>query len=297
MSSPDASRSRALAGAALIVYSAFGFGLIPIFALYTYAGGINVPTLLLIRFALAAPLLFAAAALRRRSLAAPPASRPWLLLVGLCYTLQSGTYFAAVRYIPVAMATLILYSYPALVCLLSVIVERARISGVTFAALALSLAGVVLVLGASFRGFNLIGALLALAAALVYSVYITLSNRLLRTLDPLPMTAYVCLFSAGAYALFGAAAGVLDFGFAASTWLPIAALILVSTVGGIVAFFAGLRRLGSTRAALLSMIEPPITIGFSVLLFGERLSPWQVVGAVLVLAGAVWVTLSRAGRR
>jgi len=296
MSSPDAGRASTAAGSALIVYSALGFGLIPIFAVYAYAGGINVSTLLLVRFALAAPLLFAVAALRRRSLAPPRASRLGLVLVGVCYTLQSGTYFAAVRYIPISIATLILYSYPAFVCLLALMVEHARISGATAAALVLSLAGVVLVLGSSFRGINLTGVLLALAASLVYSVYITVSNRLLRSLDPLPVTAFVCLFSASAYALFGVTTGTLSFGFGGSTWLPIGALIVVSTVGAIVAFFGGLKRLGATRAALLSMIEPLFTIGFSFLLFQEVLTLRQAIGAVLILAGAVWVTAARQNR-
>jgi drug/metabolite transporter (DMT)-like permease len=177
-------------------------------------------------------------------------------------------------------------------------VEHIRISPGTVAALVLSLAGVALVLGTSFEGINLTGVLLALAASLVYSVYITISNRLLRRVHALPATAFVCLFSATAYAVFGLATGTLDIHFSESTWLAIAALILVSTVGGILAFFGGLKRLGPTKAALLSMVEPLFTIGFSILLFGERLTLRQAFGAALVLAGATWVTVSRhAGRQ
>lgn len=290
-----AGRRAELTGAGLIVYSALGFGLIPIFAVYAYAGGINVPTLLLIRFALAAPLLFAVGILRGRPLGLPRDSLPGLLVLGVCYTLQSGTYFAAVRYIPLSVATLILYSYPAFVCLLTRLVEHTRISAATIAALVMSLAGVVLVLGSSWGGLNLTGVLLALAASLVYSVYITASNRLLRTIEPLSMSTFVSLFCAPAFAVFGWATGTLQFGFSSATWLWIAALIAVSTVGGILAFFGGLKRIGSTRAALLSMVEPLFTIGFSVPLFGETLGVRQLVGGALVLGGATWVTLARVG--
>jgi len=290
-----------LAGTALVVYSALGFGLIPIFALFAYRGGINLPTLLLIRFALTAPLLLAVIALRRRPAALPRAAWPALALLGICYTLQSGTYFAAIRYIPVSLATLILYSYPAFVVLLAVGVEHAPLAAGTVPALVLSLAGVALVLGASFKGIDLTGVLLALAASLVYSGYVTLSNRLLRKVAVLPATAFVCLFCALAFAGLGAATGGLDFGFAPSAWPPILALILVSTIGAILAFFGGLKRVGPTRAALISMVEPLFTIGFSMLLFRESLTARQALGGVLILAGAAWVTASRrpamSGRR
>ena len=62
-------------GVLLILLSAFGFGLMPIFAAYAYAGGVNVPTLLFLRFSLAAICFFsylswrgAALRLRRREL-------------------------------------------------------------------------------------------------------------------------------------------------------------------------------------------------------------------------------------
>jgi drug/metabolite transporter (DMT)-like permease len=192
-----------------------------------------------------------------------------------------------------SIATLILYSYPAFVCLLARVVERARIPPATIAALLLSLAGVALVLGSSLAGLNLTGVLLALAASLVYSVYITASNRLLRAVEPLPVSAFVSLFCAPAFALFALATGTLDFRFSGRAWLWIAALITVSTVSAILAFFGGLKRIGSTRAALLSMVEPLFTIGVSVPLFGEHLSLRQVLGGALILGGAAWVTLAR----
>ena len=92
-------------GVLLIMLSAFGFGLMPIFATYAYAGGVNVPTLLFLRFSLAAICLFAYLCwrrtvwrLRRRELLS------LLFLGAVLYTLQSTFYFSAVRYIPASLA-------------------------------------------------------------------------------------------------------------------------------------------------------------------------------------------------
>jgi drug/metabolite transporter (DMT)-like permease len=280
-------------GVLLALTSALGFGLIPIFAQYAYRGSINVPTLLLVRFALAALLLFGFLALRRRSLRPALSALAPIALLGLCYTLQSGFYFSAVRFIPMSLASLILYSYPVFVCLLAFLVEGEKPTGRTLAALAVALAGVVLVLGTSYGRAKLQGVLLALGASLVYSGYITLSNRVLRRVEPLSTIAFICLFAAAGYTLLGTATGSLDFRFAPWTWLAILALIGVSTLLAIFAFFRSIELLGPTRTSIISMTEPLFTIGLSALLFAERLTLLQAAGGVLVLGGTALLTLAR----
>lgn len=60
----------------------------------------------------------------------------------------------------------------------------------------------------------------------------------------------------------------------------------IGTVGGILLFFAGLARVGPTSAAILSTLEPVVTVGSVALVFGETFTAQQVVGAALAL-GAV----------
>jgi drug/metabolite transporter (DMT)-like permease len=70
-------------------------------------------------------------------------------------------------------------------------------------------------------------------------------------------------------------------------WL--AAIAILSTVGAITLFFAGLRRVGPTPAAVLSTVEPVVTIGLAVPVFGESLTAVQLAGAGLVLAAVLAV--------
>jgi len=243
--------------------------LIPIFALLAYRGGINVVTLLAIRFVLSGLVLFGYLLARgRRVLAQAAAALPGLLGLGLCYTLQSGFYFSAVRYISASLASILLYSYPALVCLLAFLVEKERLAARTLLALAVSLLGVILVLGSSLGTAHPAGVGLALGAAVVYSLYITLANRVLRDVEPVVAMAVVTLVTSALYVGLGLVAGGLSFAFAPATWLPIALIIVVSTLLAILAFFRGLGILGSSTASIVSMTEPLFTIGISVLLFG-----------------------------
>jgi drug/metabolite transporter (DMT)-like permease len=281
-------------GLLLVLFSALGFGLIPIFALLAYRGGIDVITLLAIRFVISGLLLFALLLARgRRLLARAGASLPGLLGLGVCYTLQSGFYFTAVRYITASLASILLYSYPALVCLLAFLVEKERLAPRTLLALAVSLGGVVLVLGSSLGTARPAGVLLALGAALVYSLYITLANRVLRAVEPVVAMGVVTAVTSVLYVGLGLVSGRLRFAFAPSAWLPIALIIVVSTLLAILAFFRGLEILGPSTASIVSMTEPLFTIGISIPLFGDRLGWQQIVGGALVIGGTALVTTFR----
>jgi drug/metabolite transporter (DMT)-like permease len=293
------SSPRSAVGLLLVLYSALGFGLLPIFALLAYRGGIDVITLLAVRFVLSALVLLAwlLPARAGRGLAPLAGALPGLVGLGVCYTLQSGFYFSAVRYISASLASILLYSYPAFVCLLAFLVEKERPSARTLGALAVSLAGVVLVLGSSLGTAHPAGVLLALGAAGVYSLYITLANRVLRSVEPLSALAAVTLVTSLLYVGIGLASGRLELAFAPSAWLPIGLMITVSTLLAIPAFFRGLEILGSSRASIVSMTEPLFTIGVSVLLFRDRLGWQQILGGVLVLGGTALVTTSRSTAR
>jgi drug/metabolite transporter (DMT)-like permease len=98
----------------------------------------------------------------------------------------------------------------------------------------------------------------------------------------------------------GAAISFLVIGLATRTWafVPtvgsaaiILGLILFSTILPISTFFAGMARVGPTTASLLSTLEPVFTILQASLLLQERLSPLQLLGGLLVLAGVVWISL------
>ena len=289
--------SPAAVGALATVGSAFGFGIMPVFALYAYRGGMNVVTMLFIRFLLAAAVLLAVLRARKRGplFAGLPVKE--VLLLGLGYTLQSASYLGSVRYIPVSLATLILYCYPALVCLLSFLLERVRPNRLTVLALLLSFAGLVWLLSTNFGRLDVRGILLSAAAAVVYSLYITISNRALRQASALEMITAIALVSAACFLVMGLLTGSLRFGFRWSALPPMAGIVLAGTLGANLLFWLGLARLGPNRTAILSMTEPLFTILASTLLFGERLTLQQLVGGLVLLGGVGLVTAARAARR
>jgi len=118
---------------------------------------------------------------------------------------------------------------------------------------------------------------------------VLVSDRLLATTEPLVLATMLCAGAATAFAFGGAATGSLAVAVPPSTLLLVAAIALLATVLPIAAFLGGVRRLGPSRATILGTVEPPLTIGLSALVFGERLTPGQLLGAVLVVSAVVIV--------
>jgi drug/metabolite transporter (DMT)-like permease len=289
-------------GALLCLTSAAGFATLGIFGRLASDAGATVTTTLLVRFALAA-LVFAVVV---RATGGWPALRrlprrvvvTGLALGAVGYSLQSGLYFAAIGRLDVSMVALLLYTYPAFVTLAAVVLGRARPSLRIGSALAVASVGLVLVLLAAGTGaFDLPGALLALAASLTYTTYILVSDRIVGDVDSFALALLVLTGATASFAVTGVATRSLDFALPADAWLWLVLIALVSTVVAVSAFFAGLRRVGPSEAAILSTFEPPVTVALAFAVLGERLTPAQLAGGALVLAAVVVLQLPARRRR
>ncbi|HVF77161.1 MAG TPA: EamA family transporter [Solirubrobacteraceae bacterium] len=282
-------------GALLCLASAAAFGAMGIFGKLAYEEGVTVGTLLSVRFVLAAALFWlllvctggvdGLRVLPRRDILIAVA------LGAIGYSAQAGAYFAALERLDVSLLSLVLYTFPAIVAVAAIVLGRERGSRRTAGALGLASAGLVLVLaGAAAGTLDPVGAALALAAAVVYSAYILTSEGVTGRIGPLALGTLVCSGAAVTLTLAAAAQGDLHPGdVSALGFVWLAGVAIVSTVGAIGLFFAGLRRVGPTAASILSTIEPVVTVALAFVVFGESLGPVQLAGGALVLLAVLVV--------
>jgi drug/metabolite transporter (DMT)-like permease len=265
-----------------------------------YDEGATVGTLLVVRFTVAAALFWALLAVVRAP--RPRLSRRDLgLAVGLGavgYAAQAGAYFAALSRIDASLVSLLVYTFPAMVAVAAIAIGRERANARRGAALVLALGGVGLVVaGAGTGALDPLGVALALAGALIYSAYILVSDGIAGRLDPRVLAAIVCTGAAVTLALATAALGDLRPGdLTAEGWLWLVLLAAIPTFVAIGLFFAGLRLVGPTSAAILSTMEPVATVGLAFLVFGDVLGPFQLLGGALVLASVPALHLRRRRR-
>lgn len=257
-----------------------------IFARFAYAGGADVLGVLLARFTIAGALLAAFMAATRRPW---PRGRPLavaILMGCIGYVGQAVCYFSALNHASAGLVALLLYAYPTLVCLLAAMFLRERLTPRTVALLVVSFAGIALTLGGGHG--TPVGIALGLAAAAFYSVYILVGARELGATDALGATTVVCLSAAATLAV-ASLFREPRFPGVWWGWTAIGAIAVVSTVIAMIAFFAGLKRLGAPRAAIVSTLEPVVTVVLAWLLLDEQLAAIQLAGGALVLFSAVWL--------
>ena len=132
---------------------------------------------------------------------------------------------------------------------------------------------------------------LGAGAALTYTTYILVSDGVTSKLEALPLAALVSTGAAVSLGVVAVATGTLDLGFDASGWIWLGCAALVSTVAAVVLFFSGMSRVGPSTAAILSTLEPPVTVALVFVTFGEALGAVQLLGALAVLGAAVIVNL------
>src|SRR5688572_26822628 len=167
-----------LIGILFIAISAASFGTLAIFGRYAYDDGMDIFTVLFLRFGLSAAFMTVILILRREPF---PRGRILAQLIGmgtLGYVGQSFLYLTAINYASAGLVALLLYLYPFFVTILSMIFLHEKVSFIKGIALVLALTGTALTVG-PVSG-QMIGALMAIAAALIYSVYIMVGTNVMK---------------------------------------------------------------------------------------------------------------------
>jgi drug/metabolite transporter (DMT)-like permease len=278
-----------LAGIILVVISAVAFGTLGILGRYAYAEGMDALTIMGLRFSLSALLLLSLLAARREPL---PRGRNLIPLIGMGaigYVAQTFCYLTALKYASPGLVALLLYLYPVLVAILSAIWLHERVTRRKASTLALALAGLALTVGPA--GGEWLGALLAILAAVIYSVYILVGARVMQRVSALQSSAVIFL-SAGAMSSLLMMVNGPHLPTTASGWAIIGAIVVIATVVPVVAFLAGLARIGPTNAAMISTLEPVVTVALAALLLGETLQPVTLLGGGLILAAVLLLAQS-----
>jgi drug/metabolite transporter (DMT)-like permease len=285
-------RRRRLLGVILALVSAASFGVMPVLTKVVYDDGAEPIGVLFVRFGLASAGLLVIARVRRDRL---PRGRPLLALAalgGIGYVGQSLCYFFALERISAGLTALLLYFYPALVVLLGALLLRERPRLVAVLCVAAATLGTALTIGPVESG-QTFGVVLGLVSALAYALYILASSRV-RGVGSYASAATVVTAGAVSFATLALLTSP-RLPQAPAAWLALVGVALIGTVVAVTTFFAALALLGPSDTAVISTVEPVVSVAVAGLVLGERLSPLQAAGGAVVLLAVT--TLARVGRR
>jgi drug/metabolite transporter (DMT)-like permease len=280
---------RRLVGIILIAISAASFGTLAIFGRYAYSDGMNIYTVLFLRFGVSASFMTVILLLRKEHF---PRGQILAQLVGmgaLGYVGQSFMYMTAIKYASAGLVALLLYLYPFFVAILATTFLHEKITRIKVIALILALFGTALTVG-PVSGM-LIGALMAITAALIYSIYIIVGTNVMKHVSPVQSSTVIFASAGAVFGLLTLANGA-HFPASNAGWLAMLGIIIVSTIIPVVTFLAGLERIGPTNAAMLSTLEPVVTVLLAAWLFGDKLLPIVMLGGGLILIAVIMLTRS-----
>ena len=232
---------------------------------------------------------------------------PFLIAYGvIAFTLVQYLYFLTISRLNVGIGTLLAFLAPVLVALWLRFGRKEDVSNRIWAAIALTVGGLVLV-AQVWQGFTLdpIGVLAGLLCAVALAVYWLLGESGQERRDAVSLTMWGFVFASLAWAIIApwwtfpwsaltvTAEPLVD----GSTGLPVWSLMIWGVVMGTIAPFllvlGSLRRIGAQRAGIVGTTEPLWAglIGF--LLLGETFAGAQLVGGLIVLAGVIVAETSR----
>ena len=298
-----AARRNWIIGLLLAASGVLFFSLRPILIKLAYGLAQDPITLLALRMAFSAPFFAVAAVWTNRRGAAKPLSRSdliWVVLLGLLsYYAASFLDFLALQYISAGLGRLLLFLYPTIVVLLSALVLARPVSRRELLALGLTYAGLALVLLQSVRGSRgsgddvLLGAALAIGSSVCYATYLVAGGQVIARVGSMRFSAYAMVAAA--------IACVLQF----LVLRPLSALQLPLPVFGyafVMAVFCtvipvfltseALRRVGASTVAIVGALGPVSTILLGWIGLEEVMTPVQLAGVALVVAGVLAVTLN-----
>jgi drug/metabolite transporter (DMT)-like permease len=286
-------RSAILRATLLILLSAGCFGANSILTVVATRAGVPLFSVLFWRYGLAVPMLALIAAWSARSASqalALPRGRllPLLFLGGGGQALVIFLVMTSLNWISAATMGFLFYTYPAWVAVFAVVRGSERLDRRRALALVLSLLGIVLMVGApGAAALHPAGVALALAAAVVYALYIPIVGRLQAGIDPAVASAYVVLAASLLFGAAGLATGNLRLSLPPAGWAAVVALALISTTLGFIVFLRGLAVLGPVRTAIVSTIEPFWIAVLGALVLSQPLTPATLGGGVLIAAAVV----------
>ena len=219
---------------------------------------------------------------------------PLLLASGVAMGINWILLFEAYKYTTVSVATLSYYFAPVIVTVVCPILFREKLTTKQIVCFAMSKLGLVMItgIGEVGSGNDFIGILFGLGAAVFYATVVLL-NKFIKNVEGIHRTflqflAAIIILIPYVAMTSGVSLGTLN----PIGWINLLIVGLVHTGITYCMYFSSLKELPGQKAAILSYIDPLVSVLISVTILGETMTLWQVLGGILILGFTLWNEIS-----
>ncbi len=269
-----------------IIAASVCFGFLGIFGKLAFNHGISVGELLTYRFILAAFILWAILLLFKPKWT-EISGKQFLISAALGifgYALFATLYFKAVEGLSVALAALLLYTYPLWVQVIAYLMGEKPTSWQLLCTV-IAFIGLIFLLWGQINVGSALAFVSGLGSAIAYAIYIVISGKYQKYIRPMTSSLYIISFAAMALLFFHNPSIERLESFNNTQVNIIFGIAILCTIIPMTLVLGSLQKLKKTEVALLSMLEPLTATIASWALLNEGLSPLQLIGGFLILAG------------
>lgn len=276
-------------GILYLVISSSAFGVMPIITKFVYAQGVSTYSLLFYRFLFAGIILSIYTIFKRVSL---KVSLKGFLIISIVsilgYALTAVTLFSSYKYISVGLATMILYTYPAIVTILDSIIYKNKMDRKKLISLIMCFIGLCFLVFNKSANLNVTGIILAFLSAIFFSIYVIgVSHKYVKDINNYVMTEYISFIAGLFIFLIGFSYGDINLKINFVSFVYIVALSLISTVIALITFINGVKIVGPSKAAILSTLEPIVSLILGIIILNESFTFNTALGSLFVVIGVI----------
>ena len=214
----------------------------------------------------------------------------------ISYFLFNNCYFVAIKSVGVAVSSVLLYTSPIFVTLMSCILFREKMTGKKLFCLALAVGGCALVSGLASGGVgkvSTVGVLIGLASGFTYALYSIFSTYALKKYEPLTVTFYTFLFGTVAALIIGKPAETFDIIASPSGILWAVSLGIISGAVPYFLYTVGLSKVNPSHAAVMATVEPVVASLIGIFVFNEASDLFTVLGIALIISAAAMLNMGK----
>lgn len=268
------------------ITSAILFGSAGLVLKFAYVEGIEPVALLTLQYIIAVSLMFILLYVKNKGL--PKLSKGdlyHLFILGVVgNTFMTIFYYSAYKYLTMAMVTILLYTYPIMVFIYSMVFEKAKIKANKITALIIAFIGCMLALDLlnSQINYSIKGIVFGLLAALFYAFMNIYSEKKLTQVDSFSINAYSTLFSLISLIIYRFPIFIFKGEINRITVLYTIILAVFCEIIPLTLMYAAIKHIGSLKVSIIGNIETPTAMLLSFFVLRESISFVQIIGAILV---------------
>jgi len=269
-------------GVHLLIFAS-SFSMVGVCTVLALGGGARPLTVVALRSVGALAIVALYFRVARLPMRMPARERLAALAIGLPLCINNYCLNAAIGEIPVALAVLIFYVWPALVTVVTWVTGTEPFRWRAMFGLIFAFAGVALALNVDLTAAQTRGVILSFISACSWATVFLLINRLFAGRDTRVLTLHMLAVATTVFAVLLSVSGRAALPATPLGWTGMAGLTLFYAFGTI-GLFAATVHVGAMRTGFFMNFEPIGTLLLSALLLHQHLAPVQLVGAALVVA-------------